>query len=187
MHILIGLFLVLLVYLEVLSPFAIFLLIVVGFLVSFICKRVRLPFFSWMLEFFERKDVKTSFPGKGMLFLFIGSLLAIGLFDRNIALAAIMILTMGDSVSYLYGARFGRVKNFLNDDGRKLLEGTLAGTVTGFIGAALFVPIPEAFIGSLGAMIAEVIKIDLNDTTLEDNLTVPLVAGTIIFLVQKFI
>jgi dolichol kinase len=36
-------------------------------------------------------------------------------------------------------------------------------------------------------MIAEVVKIDFNDTTLDDNLTVPLVAGTVILLVNAYV
>ena len=69
----------------------------------------------------------------------------------------------------------------------KLLEGTLAGTFAGFLGAVLFVPIPEAVLGSAVAMIAEVVKIDLNDNTIDDNLVVPLVAGTVMFLVRLWL
>ncbi len=187
MHIVIGLLLVLFSYLEILSEFALFLLIVTGFLASFISKRTELPFFSWMLDNFERKEQRQNFPGKGMLFLFIGSLLALGLFEKNIAFAAIMVLVLGDSVSHLFGAKFGKLKNIFNGDGKKLWEGTLAGAIAGFLGAVLFVPVPEAFLGSLGAMIAEVVKIDLNDTTLDDNLVVPLVAGTVILLVGRWV
>jgi dolichol kinase len=67
------------------------------------------------------------------------------------------------------------------------LEGTIAGTLAGFFGALLFVPLTSAFLGSLIAMIAEVVKIDFNDTTLDDNLTVPLVAGTVILLVNAYV
>jgi len=177
----------LLVYLDVLSELALFLLIIVGFLASFISKRIELPFFSEMLSFFEREDQRQSFPGKGMLFLFIGSLLALELFDRNIALAAIMILALGDSLSHVFGARFGKIKNIFNGDGRKLWEGTIVGAVAGFLGAWLFVPFSWAFVASFGAMIAEVVKIDLNDTTLDDNLVVPLVAGVIMVLMKTYL
>ncbi len=187
MHAAVGLLLVLLVYLDVLSELALFLLIIVGFLASFICKRVELPFFSAMLRFFEREDQRQSFPGKGMLFLFIGSLLALELFDRNIALAATTILALGDSLSHIFGARFGKIKNIFNGDGRKLLEGTIVGAVAGFLGAWLFVPFSWAFLASFGAMIAEVVKIDLNDTTLDDNLVVPLVAGVIMVLMKTYL
>ena len=102
-------------------------------------------------------------------------------------MAAIMILTFGDSFSHIFGAEFGTIKNIFNGRSKKLLEGTLAGTVTGFLAAAFFMPIPEAFLGSLGAMIAEVIQIDLNEYPLDDNVVVPLVAGTIMLLIGKVI
>lgn len=187
MHVFIGLLLIVMIYFQILSNLALFLLIIAGFLLSFICKYAHLPFFSFMLKMFEREEQKSSFPGKGMLFLFIGALLVLKLFEERIALAAIMILVLGDSVSHLYGAKFGRTKNIFNGHSQKLLEGTFAGTVAGFIGAAIFVPIPEAFLGSLGAMIAEVVRIDLNETTLDDNMIVPLVAGTVMYLVMMYL
>ena len=131
--------------------------------------------------------MRTRFPGRGTLFFVIGSLLVIQLFELKIALAAIMVLTLGDSVSHLFGAQFGQIKNIFNGKSRKLLEGTLAGTVAGFFGAMLFVPIPEAFLGSLGAMIAEVVQIDFNEKTLDDNMVVPLVAGTVMLIVGKLV
>ena len=62
-----------------------------------------------------------------------------------------------------------------------------AGTLAGFAGAVIFVPIPEAFLGSLVAMIAEVVKIDFNEKSLDDNLVVPLVAGTVMLLVRSYL
>lgn len=127
------------------------------------------------------------FPGKGVIFFFVGVLLSLQLFEKDIALASIMVLSLGDSVSHLIGKSFGRIKNIFNGDGKKLLEGTLAGTLAGFFGALVFVPFPEAFLGAFGAMIVEVVKIDFNDLTLDDNLVVPLVAGTIMFLLRTYL
>ena len=187
MHLAIGLATVLLVYYEILQPLTLFLLIVAGVLTSIVSKRVRLPFFSFFLDHFEREEVRKTFPGKGMIFFFMGVLLVIKLFSKDIALASIMVLSLGDSVSHLFGERFGKTKNIFNGKSRKLLEGTIAGALAGGIGAVLFVPFPEAFLGSLGAMIAEVIKIDLNEHTLDDNLIVPLAAGTIMLLVRLYL
>lgn len=122
-----------------------------------------------------------------MIFLFTGSLLALQLFDRDIALASIMILALGDSVGHLFGAKFGRLRNIFNWRGSKLFEGTLMGSAAGFVGAVLFVPIPHAFFGSFGAMAAEVVKIELNDTALDDNMVVPLVAGTVMLLMRMYL
>ena len=187
LHAIVGLIAVALIYFEILSAFAVLLLIIVGICASLISKRIKLPFFNFFLNHFEREDMKKKFPGKGMIFFFIGILLAMQLFDKDIALAAIMILALGDSISHLVGERFGRIRNIFNGHSKKLLEGTIMGTLFGFAGALLFVPIPEAFLGSLGAMIAEVIKVDLNDKTLDDNLVVPLIAGTVMLLVRMYI
>ncbi len=187
LHVIIGLALVILYYLDILTPFAVFLGILCGGLISLISRRTNLPIFAFFLKNYERKNEQKNFPGRGMIFYFIGVLLVMQLFSKDIALAAMMVLALGDSVSHLYGAKFGKIKTIINGDGKKLFEGTLAGTVAGFLGAMIFVPIPEAFLGSLGAMLIEVVKIEFNENTLDDNLTVPLVAGTIILLVRNFL
>lgn len=187
MHIAVGLITIALIYINLLRPFTIFLMILVGILASILCKRTRLPFFSFLLDRFEREEQRRKFPGKGMIFLFIGVLLSLQLFERDIALAAIMVLTLGDSVSHIFGAQFGQIRNIFNGDGKKLFEGTLAGALAGFLGAWLFVPFSLAFLGSFAGMIAEVVKIELNENTLDDNLVVPLVAGTVMLLIRSFL
>lgn len=184
-HILVGLITIFLIYTEILKPFTLFLIVIIGFLLSFVCKYSRIPIVSHFLDWFERDNV--SFPGKGMIFFFIGVLLSIELFPQDIALAAIMVLTLGDSFSHLVGARIGKMKNIFNGHSKKLFEGTVAGTLMGFLGAVIFVPIPEAFLGAFGAMVAEVVEIHFNKSELDDNLVVPLVAGAVMLLVMKFI
>lgn len=186
-HIIIGLITAFLVYVDLLSPLSIFLLIIVGFVVSFISRYVNIPPFSWFLKHFEREEMMKKFPGKGLIFFFIGVLLTVKLFEKDIALAAIMILALGDSISHIVGARYGRIKNIFNWRGHKLFEGTLVGSLCGFIGALLFVPIPEALLGAFGAMIAEVLEIEFNQNQLDDNLVVPLVAGTVMLLVRSYL
>ena len=186
-HLFLGLALAFLYYIDLLSPLAVFLGIICGGLLSFISKRVEVPGFSFFLDHFERKEYRKKFPGRGMILYFVGVLLVMQLFTKDIALAAIMVLALGDSVSHLFGAKFGKIKNIISGDSKKLLEGTAAGTFAGFIGAALFVPIPEAFLGSLAAMIFEVFKIDFNAKTLDDNIIVPLIAGTVMFLVRMYL
>lgn len=186
-HLLVGIVTVVLIYFEILSSLSILALIVIGLLASFICKRSWLPGFSYFLKHFERGNQKTQFPGKGLIFFFIGVLLVVELFEKDIALASIMILGLGDSVSHVVGEKYGHLKNIFHWKGNKLLEGTLAGTFAGTLGAMFFVPWQMAFIASFMAMVAEVIKIDFNDNTLDDNLVVPLIAGTVMFLIRTFI
>ncbi len=186
MHAVIGIITVVLIFFEILSPFSVFLLIIAGILMSIISKRAKLPIISHFLHCFERDKDMAKFPGKGVIFFFIGVLLVLQLFERDIALAAIMILAFGDSVSHIIGKQFGQLKNLFNGKSKKLFEGTVAGALAGCAGAVLFVPFAEAFVASFAAMIAEVIKIDFNDSTLDDNLVVPLVAGTIMFLMRMY-
>lgn len=184
-HLLVGIITVVLFYYEFITPWTVFLIVLVGLLLSFIVKRVRVPVISFCLDLWERDEIKKTFPGKGMIFFFIGVLFVTKLFERDIALASIMILALGDSLSHLVGEQFGKIKNIFNGKSQKLLEGTIAGILSGTIGALLFVPFPEAFLGSTAAMIAEVIKIDFNERTLDDNVIVPLVAGTVMYILRN--
>src|SRR3989344_7466096 len=188
MHLLVGIVTVLLLYLDILSPFSIFLLILIGFLLSFLVKRkIKVPVINWFLHNFERPEQMDTLPGKGTLFFFIGSLLVLKLFDKDIALASIMVLTFGDSISHIIGEKYGEIKNIFNGKSKKLFEGTLAGIFAGFLAALPFIAWQEAFLASFCAMIAEVIQIDLNQNTLDDNIIVPLVAGTTIYLLRRYI
>jgi len=186
-HIIMGLIIILSYYLDIIGPLTLFLAIIVGILLSLISKHANIPFISLFLDQFERKDQRYKFPGRGMIFLFIGSLFVIKLFDKDIALASIAILTFGDSISHIVGEKYGEIKNIFNGRSKKLFEGTLAGIFAGALAALPFLPWEEAFLASLCAMIAEVIQIDLNQNTLDDNIIVPLVAGTTIYLVRRYI
>lgn len=186
-HILFGLVVVYLIYFGIFTERIMFLIIIVGFLLSLISKYIRLPLVGWFLDNFERQENMKLFPGSGMLFFMIGALLSLKLFGENIALASIMILTVGDSVSHIIGSEFGATKNPLSNSGRKLLEGTLAGILVGFVAALVFVRPLEALLASIGAMIAEVVELDLNKRPVNDNIVVPVAAGTIIFLARKYL
>ncbi len=187
LHVAIGLMATVAYYYDLITPLAIFLMIVVGILASILSKRVWLPFFSFFLKNFEREKQKKTFPGRGMIFFFVGFLLVIQLFDKNIALASMMVLTFGDSISHIVGGKYGQLRNIFNWRGKKLLEGTFAGILAGFLGALYFVSPLQALLGSAAAMIAEVVEIDFNKEALDDNFVVPLVAGTVMLLVQVYL
>lgn len=186
-HIGVGIIILISYYFDIISPLSMFLMIIVGILTSLISKHSEIPIIHHFLNKFERDNQRHKFPGRGMIFFFIGSLLVMKLFDKDIALASIAILTFGDSLSHIVGEKYGEIKNIFNDKSKKLFEGTLAGIFAGFLASLLFVAWSEAFLASLGAMIAEVIQIDLNQNTLDDNIIVPLVAGTIIHLLRIYL
>ena len=178
-HIYLGLTLIFLIHKDILNWFSLLLIITFGALVSFISAKINIPVISWFLDNFERPEVRKKFPGKGALSFFIGVFLVVLLFPKDIALASIMILTLGDSISHLIGKYFGKTKIMSKT---KLLEGTIAGIIIGFLGAILFVSYLEAFLASLIAMIVEAIEIKY--FRIDDNISIPVVAGLVIFLVR---
>jgi len=54
----------------------------------------------------------------------------------------------------------------------------------GFLGAVLFVSALEAFFGSLIAMFVESVEFKLSDNIVDDNIIVPLVSGTVMYLIS---
>jgi len=181
-HILLGLIIVILLVYGFLSDKIILGLILIGILLSFLSRRIKVPIIYSLLHRFEREKEIKKFPGKGIIFYLIGIYISLLLFPREIAMASIMVLALGDSISHLYGLHYGKIKHPLS--GTKFLEGTIAGFIAGFIGAFVFLPWHEAFFASLAAMISEAIEIKIGTEQVDDNLIVPIVAGTVVWLVR---
>lgn len=181
-HIALGILLVFLIDNGVINAYILAALVAVGLVISFQSTRQKIPVISWFLKRFERPRERRRFPGKGALFYLIGSLIVVILFPKDIALASIMVLALGDSVSHFWGSHFGQISNPLSD--KKFLEGSLAGFAAGFLGAVLFVSPFEAAAASLTAMAAEAIEVKIGLEQVDDNLIVPFVAGAIIWVVR---
>ena len=184
-HICLGLIIVVLLTHNILNSLILFIILIAGILISILSKKFKIPVIYSFLKIFERKDTLKIFPGKGTISFLIGCLLVLQLFERDIALASIMILTFGDSVSHLFGWHMGRKKHPLNC--LKSIEGNIAGAITGFIGAIFFISPLPALLASFGAMTAEAVELKMNNKIVDDNIIVPLVAGTIIFLIRRFL
>lgn len=190
LHIIIGLAVIFLLYKEILTATHLFIILILSGILSLLSLRFRIPIIYWFLRNFERPKQPRRFPGKGFIFFLIGVLLVIKLFERDVALAAIMILTLGDSISHIIGKNFGRVRHPLN--GSKSVEGTIVGVFTGFIGVLILtlliknfsVGLLAAFLGSLVAMSIEALELKLGGGEVDDNIIVPLVSGTVIYLIQ---
>jgi len=176
-HIFTGLSVAGLLYAGIIDGWVILAVTVIGFILSSWSRKTRLPVIGWFLDKFEREEALSSFPGKGAFFAFVGFLLSVGLFQKDIALASIVILTLGDSVPILVGMKIGRIGHPFSDS--KFLEGTIVGFIAAFFGAAFFVTVPEAFAASALAMVAEGID-TFKGRRIEDNITMPLVAGIMI-------
>lgn len=184
-HMLIGIVALLLLINNIITPLIIFIILIIGTLCSLLSLKYRIPIISFFLDNFERPEEKNKLPGKGIILAVVGSLLALQLFERNIALASITILTFADPISHLIGKFFGRTKSFL--DKKKNIEGHLAGAIISSLFAMFFVHPVLAFSGALVAMLFEAIIIEIQKVQLDDNLIIPLAAGTAMFLIVGFL
>jgi phytol kinase len=166
---------VFLVYDFINSSILFFITLGVGFLSILIKMGVKLPLKDriYMLQrSYERK-----FPVKGALFYFLGCAIVVLVFEKDIAIASILILAFGDGVSTLVGP-YGKLKHPFNNG--KFLEGIFAGFVVATIASMLVVPFKFAVLASLGAMIIEGFELKINGFKIDDNLLIPLVAGLIL-------
>ncbi|HLC50308.1 MAG TPA: hypothetical protein VJI97_02665 [Candidatus Nanoarchaeia archaeon] len=184
-HLLLGVILVVLLMFNFIDENFILVTTLIGLFISFIIRKKRIPIIWDILKKFERKEELYEFPGKGTIFYFLGVYVSLLLFPKDIALASIMVLAFGDSVSHLFGLHFGKTKTVLSST--KLLEGTIAGFIAGFLGALIFVSPLEAFFASLIAMIAEAIEIKIKTERIDDNLIIPFIAGSAIWVIRYFI
>jgi len=185
LHILLGIIGLFLVIYEIITPFIIFIILIVGSFISLISLKTKIPIIYFFLKNFERtSDIKKP-PGRGVIFAVTGSLLVLQLFPKDIALASIVILIFADPTSYLVGKTFGKTKSFI--DKRKNIEGHITGALISSLLAMFFISPCLAMAGSLIAMLFESLIIEIQKIELDDNLIIPLTAGTTMFLIVKFL
>ena len=181
-HLFLGLIIVALLLYEIIDKKIMLFLALIGLVLSYSCKKAKIPAIYQLLKIFERKEDLKAFPGKGMIFYFIGCCVSLFLFSNEIAMASIMVLALGDSISHIFGLHYGKTKTFLSKT--KFLEGTIAGFIAGFAGALMFLPWLEAFFASLSAMIIEAIEIKIGTKQINDNLIVPFAAGAAVWILR---
>ena len=180
-HLVTGLLIVLLIKLRVLNVYMLGAVLVGGGTLALISRYKEIPYVYDALRLFERPEQMKRLPGKGPFFLVLGSLLALIFFEEPIALAAISIMAVGDSLTTLVGIYYGRIKSPTNP--LKHLEGTVLAIIAGTIVAFNFVPFEKAFLGAFVAMSFEALTIRHIDRILDDNLLIPLVAGVVMSLI----
>ena len=181
-HMLLGILIVLLLRYGFADKNIILILILAGFILSILSTKTKIPVIYALLQKFERKKDMGRLPGKGIIFYFIGVYFSLLLFPKEIAMASIMVLALGDSISHIYGLHYGKIKHPLSNT--KFLEGTIAGFVAGFFGALIFIPLTEALIASLAAMIVEAVEIKIGTEQIDDNLIIPVVAGAVVLIAR---
>jgi len=136
---------------------------------------------------FERTDAAR--PFQGAFWFYMGSCIAFLLFPLPIASSACATLAVGDSLSTVFGKKFGR----------HMLVGskTLVGSVAFFAGSVLisllFVDIRLGLLGAFAAALAELIP-DAGPLIhakrrgiIDDNLLIPVIAGFVMVLATLLI
>ncbi|MBW3013066.1 hypothetical protein KY340_02565 [Candidatus Woesearchaeota archaeon] len=182
-HMILGVFIVLFVLNTsvLFTTYCLLAAILLGFILSAFLRKNKIPGMYFLLLKFERKKNLRLLPGKGAIFFFIGSLIALLLFPQNVALASIMILAIGDGFTNIFGP-LGKMRNVFHD--KKKLEGTIIGFFGAAFAAGLFVRPWIALLGALCAMLAELIN--LEEFHIDDNILMPIVAGIIMTLLSGF-
>jgi dolichol kinase len=184
LHILIGIIGLVLLIFHIITPLIIFIVLVIGIITSLLSLKYNMPIICYFLDNCEREKDKKELPGRAVIFGVTSSLLVLKLFSENIALASIAILVFGDPISHLIGRALGKTNSIINP--KKNIEGNIAGGLISSLFAMFFVPIPMAIAGSLIAMISELVMIKIQEIQLDDNLIIPLTAGTTMLLIKLF-
>ena len=108
----------------------------------------------------------------GSTHLFIGSFLAVLLFEKWIALMVLLFLIVADTAGALVGRLWGKYRL----SGEKTVEGSLMFVITA-VAIVLLVPGANWIIGLVGVGVAFVVEVFLR--RIDDNLTIPLGAGSV--------
>lgn len=183
-HILFGFALALLIYFEAIDFFFLLVVLIIGLIISMISRRYNIPVISWFLSNFDRENDR-GMPGKGAIYYVMGALIVYGLFitqpdGKSIIAASMIILALGDAMPH-FTAHMAKIKHPFSNV--KYVESGLFGAVIAFMGAVWFVSNLEALLASLIAMFVEGIDLKIG-IDVDDNLIVPAVAGTVIWLIR---
>ncbi|MFN7161150.1 MAG: phosphatase PAP2 family protein [Candidatus Gracilibacteria bacterium] len=182
-HLGFGLIIVALLQVQFISAGTLLFLLLVGSLAILCIKKWKnIPVLYPILSFFERAHHIEVFPGRGMFFFVLGSFLSVLLFPLHIAQASILILAFGDSITNVAGKYFGKIRLPYNT--KKCLEGPLIASIFSTIAASYFVGFPHALIATLIAMTVETLPLYFGDLEIDDNLTIPLVAALVLFILN---
>lgn len=105
----------------------------------------------------------------GATYILFSAVLTIAIFSREIAVAALAFIIVGDSLAALIGRKFGRHRI-----GSKSIEGSLA-CLAGTLVVAWLAPDLPGIVGIFGAVVATVTE--ALPWRLDDNISVPIISG----------
>jgi phytol kinase len=143
-----------------------------GFVLSDALSRgYMLPLISPLMSLLERKD---AVPGKGALFFSLGALFCLVVFETRIVFLAIVVLSVLDSVSTIFGMRFGKTRIY----NHKSLEGSLMGIIAAVVALLPFLTPGLALLVAGVAGIVELLA------PVDDNLLIPVAVCLLLTFVQ---
>ena len=151
------------------------LLLFLGFLSVDLLRHYHSGIASLFQKYFFGKVLREVEKGTlmGSTYFLFSSLLTILLFPKSIAIVSLLILILSDTSAALVGKGIGKISIF-----GKTLEGSMAFLFSSLL-IVWFYPNMSRFwggIAALGATLIEILPIRV-----DDNLTIPLVAGAIMF------
>ena len=132
-------------------------------------KKIFDSYFFTMLRNHEKSGKYT-----GATWVFISSILSIGIFPKDIAIISLIYMSIGDTAAGLIGRKYGKIKIY-----NKTLEGALAGFIICLmVGLMIDLNISKSIltIGALSAAIIELLPISI-----DDNIRIPLFSGTVMY------
>ena len=137
----------------------------------------------WLFDHFrsftkEKERARTS----STTFFLMACLLTIAIFNKGVAIAAMIMLVFGDPVAEMIGTRWGRTPLV-----GKSLEGTVGGLCACLLAASPLIAAPLGLgaavlvAGALAATFFELLPLPI-----DDNFSIPLGAGAVMTLAQMF-
>lgn len=184
-HVTLGILIISLLNYNLIDDFTLFVVLVCTIFISVASKFLYIPIWDQIIDELDRPDSKKVFPGRGLIYFIAGALLSVKLFPQDVAFASIMIVTVGDSAACLVGMSYKLLAK--RNGSKKEIFGTFSALVLSIGFAMIFVSFKEALLASTIALFAELAEVRLNEQKIDDNLIVPLIAGTTILLIRKFL
>lgn len=179
-HVVMGILIVLLVQNGILSPAVLGLLTLVLLALVFYNYQYEKELITRILAI-NRADARI--PGLDVLAFFVGSWVVLVIFQNHIeiAFASIMVLAFADPVAHIISSGFGGKKGAVSKT--SYLEGTIAGTVVGALAAWVYVDFLPALIAAGVAMFIEAGELKIAEHYIDDNLTIPVVTGAVLWVI----
>ena len=137
-----------------------------------VLKQKRIPVF----HIFWRESEKNRLGGQ--VYFIIGAIIAFGVFDKNIAITALLMTIFGDMAAAIFGIAFG--KHWIKGLNNRAWEGVIAQFMVDVIIAMMI--LNDLTISIVMALVATFVETTFDHV--DDNLSIPLFSGLIAQLIK---